>query len=62
MGQRVSEAMFIYLGMTKEKWPCLTVETIQGFIDEPKWLDDAENELFVECFHFYHSWYWRDNV
>jgi hypothetical protein len=62
MGQRISEATFIYLGMTKDKWPCLTTETIQGFIDEPKWLDDAENEDFVECFYKYFEWYWRDNV
>jgi hypothetical protein len=54
------EATFIYLGMTKEKWPHLTPQTIRQFIDEPRWLDEMENDEFVECFHKYFDWYWRN--
>lgn len=57
-----TEAVFIYLGMTKERWPHLTPETIQGFIDEPKWLDDEEDETFLDSFYRYFEWYWRDNA
>lgn len=56
----LKEATFIYLGMTKEKWPHLTPETIRGFLDDPVWLDDMDCDEFVECFHHYHSWYWRN--
>ena len=57
-----SEAAFIYMGMTKEKWPHLTVETIRGFIDEPVWLDNEEDQAFLDCFYKYFEWYWRDNA
>lgn len=57
----VSEECFIYLGMTKERWLHLTPETIRGFLDDPVWLDDMENDEFVECFYRYFDWYWSQN-
>ena len=57
---RVSEALFIHCGMTKNKWPQITVPLIQGFLDDPTWLD-AEDEDFVEDFFFYYEWYWREH-
>jgi len=54
----VSEAQFIYMGLTKEKWPQLSVPLIQGFLDDPCSLDREEgNEDFVERFYHYFDWY-----
>lgn len=44
---------YVYLGMSKEGWKFLTPETIQGFMDEPKWLDDEEDQAFIDCFYKY---------
>lgn len=57
-----AEAAFIYMGMKKDGWKFLTVETIQGFIDEPVWLDDEEDEAFLSSFYTYYDWYWKDNA
>ena len=56
-----TEAQFICMGMTKDKWPFLTPETIQGYLDDPSQLDD-DNDDFNECFHKYHSWYWENQI
>jgi hypothetical protein len=57
----VGEALFIHLGMRKEKWSVVTVEMIQSFLDDPSLLDDNENwDDFIECFYKYHQWYWRE--
>jgi len=55
----VSEALFIHCGMTKEKWPCITVELMQGFLNDPSALD-GEDEDFVDTFYKYFDWYWRN--
>ncbi len=59
MGVQLSEAKFIQLGLIKEKWPHVTVETVQQFLDDPTWLDAESNQAFVENFFHYYGWYWR---
>lgn len=56
----ISEATFIYLGLTKEKWPHLTPETIQGFLEEPDSIGDCDSD-FAQCFFKYYDWYWSEN-
>ena len=57
----LTEAQFIACGMTKDKWPHITIETIQSFLDDPSLLDDNLGwEAFLECFYYYFDWYWRD--
>jgi hypothetical protein len=55
-----TEAEFIYLGLRKDKWPHITVETVQGFLDDPSVLDD-DNEAFLDRFFYYFDWYWAEN-
>ena len=60
MGQQgLSEAKFIQMGMTKERWPYVTEELIRHFLDNPGELDGPDD--YVECFFYYHAWYWRNN-
>jgi len=61
MASDVNEETFICLGMTKERWPELTPETIRHLLDNPEELD-YDDEGFVECFFFYHGWYWSNNA
>ena len=54
-----TEAQFIYYGMNKEKWPCLSSEQIQYYLDSPESLDSLADD-FIECFHKYFYWYWGE--
>lgn len=56
MERGLTEAKFIQLGMSKDKWPCVTVELIQGFLDDPELLG-VEDSDFTESFFKYMEWY-----
>lgn len=55
-----SEAQFIQMGLTKDKYKWITVEMVQGFLDNPYELDDytADAPEVTECFFKYFDWYW----
>lgn len=53
-----SEAQFIAYGMTKDRWPCVTPELVQDFIDNPNHLD-GDLDKYVDSFHYYYFWYWN---
>ena len=59
-GMPLSEAKFIQCGMTKEKWPFITVELIQGFLDDFSLLDHEYPDEYLECFFKYYEWYWNE--
>lgn len=58
-GNPLSEAQFIYHGLKKDKWPHITIQMVQGWLDEPSELDDHVGwEDFLKAFYYYYEWYW----
>ena len=58
----VGQALFISMGMRKEKWPEVNTWLIEGFLENFELLDNEDNELFVDCFHFYNDWWNRNQL
>ena len=62
MAGAITEAQFIFYGMRKEGWPHMNVDNITEILENPRKLDDYDNEPFTADFFKYYDWYWRDNA
>ena len=60
MSIQPTEAQFICYGMLKDRWPFITVELIQHFIDNPNVLDEEETPNYLDCFFYYYEWFWAN--
>lgn len=55
-----TEAQFICYGMLKDKWPEITPQLIQHFLDCPSALDEEDTPGYLDSFYFYYEWYWAN--